>query len=115
MLLWLPFWCCLGSAEQGFLRFMATWLALPDPVVLLTTYRTVWLSTFGTIDNEWYTFWMNLWGIKVQTVEIVPGVPVEAAVWDEVLFFSLQLWLGDSRSDCPNLCALTKPPFDLPV
>lgn len=110
-----PVWCCLADWEREFLAFMAGWLALPDPVVALGTYDSVWAGTVGPTGTALYLYWMDLWELTVQEIEIVPGVPVTAVVWTIPGYISLNVWLLDEGSSCPSPCPYTTGNFALPV
>lgn len=109
-----PFWCCLGENEQAMLNFMGSWLALPDPVVSIVTYDTMWESLFDEAHSEWYDLWAAIWEITFQEVEIVPGVFVDAAVWTLEGYLSFALFVGSEAYSCPKPCPLSSGAFALP-
>lgn len=94
---------------------MAGWVALPDPVVALSTYRTYWEVYMGDLDTPYYDYFFIEFGMSVEEVEVLPGVFAEGVVWQIGKWLKLNLFL-DAFPDADSMhCKYKETFFTLPT
>lgn len=109
------FWFCLDEGYQSFLQFMAGWVALPDPVVYLDTYRTYWETYRAPLDTPYYDYFFLEWGLTQTDVEVLPGVVLPGVVWTIGRYLELNLWLLDLPDVADTHCRTKESFFSLPI
>jgi len=110
---WKTFWCCLGSAEQAILNFMGDMLALPDPVVLKSSYDAVWLANIGNPGTLFYEWWMTNFSLFITEV-VIGGITFEAVGWQILDHFSFNVFRETDDYLCEEPCRYSTGHFQVP-
>lgn len=108
------FWCCLSEGWRAMLDFMGGILALPDPVVALSTYDAEWEANIGAVGTPVYLYFAETFSITFGEVEVIPGVPLEAAIWTIELYLAYNTFKLSSGWACDTPCRYTSGYFALP-
>jgi hypothetical protein len=94
--------------------FMGTFAPPAGPYYLRDFYDFQFGAFIGP-KNSWLYDWFNTsFVVTFGTIEIEPGVEIEAAFWDVANYLSFQLWKLNPGHACPVPCKYTEPPFALP-
>lgn len=104
----------MGESEQAVLNFMGDMLALPDPVVLRSSYDAVWVANIGNPGTVFYDWWMTDWGLFITEV-VIGGIAFEAVGWQIIPHFQFNLFRESEEYSCPKPCRFTTGIFALPV
>lgn len=102
-----PFWCCLPTREKSILSLMGLFVPDPDPEMLKAGYDAVWFANFGSVDDDWYNLWLDLFGMYITTKEVEPGLFEDVVVWPLGNWLAWGLFSLTPEFTCPDPCWLT--------
>lgn len=93
---------------------MGDWVALPDPVVAWATYTSYFEANIAPVDSWLFEYFNTSFSVHRTTVTLPGGLELDAAVWDNLVYLSFQLFSFTEAYTCPLPCPLTFGIFAVP-